>query len=177
MAQQRGCSQLRAAVGGRVVRLATGGAECNTSAVLSVCCTVHRLSPARLFTCISRSAPPRPPPAPLQYKLNERSVGWEQYNRRLEQYNILVKARNFLVFQVGAAGVPATSWPGLLAELCWRQQFCGNCTHGCTAAARPAHHPQPAAPPLPSLRNVLPCPPIGPCRETSRTWPRCSPAT
>lgn len=34
-----------------------------------------------------------------EYKLNERSVGWEQYNRRLEQYNILVKARNFLVFQ------------------------------------------------------------------------------
>ena len=30
-------------------------------------------------------------------------MGWEQYNRRLEQYNILVKARNFLVFQVGAA--------------------------------------------------------------------------
>jgi structural maintenance of chromosome 1 len=34
-----------------------------------------------------------------EYKLNERAVGWEQYNRRLEQYNILVKARNFLVFQ------------------------------------------------------------------------------
>lgn len=34
-----------------------------------------------------------------EYKLNDRTVGWEQYNRRLEQYNILVKARNFLVFQ------------------------------------------------------------------------------
>ncbi len=39
----------------------------------------------------------------MQYKLNERAVGWEQYNKKLEQYNILVKARNFLVFQVGAA--------------------------------------------------------------------------
>ncbi|KAL4421458.1 hypothetical protein ABPG75_010749, partial [Micractinium tetrahymenae] len=34
-----------------------------------------------------------------EYKLNERTVGWEQYNKKLEQYNILVKARNFLVFQ------------------------------------------------------------------------------
>lgn len=96
-------------------RLATGGAECNTSAVLPACCAVHRPSPARLFTCIN--APSPSPPNPLQYKLNERSVGWEQYNRRLEQYNILVKARNFLVFQVGAAGVPATGWPGLAAGL------------------------------------------------------------
>lgn len=43
------------------------------------------------------------PLAPAQYKLNDRAVGWEQYNKKLEQYNILVKARNFLVFQVGAA--------------------------------------------------------------------------
>ena len=41
----------------------------------------------------------------MQYKLNDRAVSWEQYNRRLEGFNILVKARNFLVFQVGAAGV------------------------------------------------------------------------
>lgn len=34
-----------------------------------------------------------------EYKLNDRAVGWEQYNKKLEQYNILVKARNFLVFQ------------------------------------------------------------------------------
>lgn len=34
-----------------------------------------------------------------EYKMNDRTVGWEQYNHKLEQYNILVKARNFLVFQ------------------------------------------------------------------------------
>ncbi|PSC68712.1 structural maintenance of chromosomes 1 [Micractinium conductrix] len=34
-----------------------------------------------------------------EYKINDRAVGWEQYNSRLERYNILVKARNFLVFQ------------------------------------------------------------------------------
>ena len=45
----------------------------------------------------------RPACSDLQYKLNDRTVTWEQYNRKLEQFNILVKARNFLVFQVGAA--------------------------------------------------------------------------
>lgn len=35
-----------------------------------------------------------------QYKLNSKSVSWEGYNNQLKQYNILVKARNFLVFQV-----------------------------------------------------------------------------
>ena len=34
-----------------------------------------------------------------QYRLNGRAVTWDAYNRRLESYNILVKARNFLVFQ------------------------------------------------------------------------------
>ncbi|KAI3423850.1 hypothetical protein D9Q98_009684 [Chlorella vulgaris] len=34
-----------------------------------------------------------------EYKMNDRVVGWEAYNRRLEGYNILVRARNFLVFQ------------------------------------------------------------------------------
>ena len=55
--------------------------------------------------CTPTSFPALSLPAclPLQYKLNDRTVTWEQYNRKLEQYNILVKARNFLVFQVGAA--------------------------------------------------------------------------
>ena len=35
-----------------------------------------------------------------QYKLNSKSVTWEEYNRQLKEFNILVKARNFLVFQV-----------------------------------------------------------------------------
>eukprot|EP00887_Chlorella_sp_A99_P005721 scaffold1.g5721.t1 len=34
-----------------------------------------------------------------QYRLNGRAVTWDAYNRQLEGYNILVKARNFLVFQ------------------------------------------------------------------------------
>ena len=56
----------------------------------------------------SRRSPPLKTPCltlcpPLQYKINDRAVGWEQYNSRLERYNILVKARNFLVFQVRAA--------------------------------------------------------------------------
>lgn len=35
-----------------------------------------------------------------QYKINDRAVTVDAYIRRLETYNILVKARNFLVFQV-----------------------------------------------------------------------------
>lgn len=35
-----------------------------------------------------------------QYKVNSRTVTAEAYNRKLESYGILVKARNFLVFQV-----------------------------------------------------------------------------
>ena len=35
-----------------------------------------------------------------QYKLNSKTVSWEGYNNQLKKYNILVKARNFLVFQV-----------------------------------------------------------------------------
>lgn len=35
-----------------------------------------------------------------QYKINDRAVTVDAYIKRLETYNILVKARNFLVFQV-----------------------------------------------------------------------------
>lgn len=34
------------------------------------------------------------------YKVNERAVSWEAYGQRLGSYGILVKVRNFLVFQV-----------------------------------------------------------------------------
>ena len=37
-----------------------------------------------------------------QYKLNSKTVSWEGYNNQLKMFNILVKARNFLVFQVCA---------------------------------------------------------------------------
>lgn len=37
-----------------------------------------------------------------QYKLNSKTVSWDGYNNQLKKYNILVKARNFLVFQVKA---------------------------------------------------------------------------
>ncbi len=33
-------------------------------------------------------------------------VAWEGYNEKLESLGILVKARNFLVFQVGAVSRP-----------------------------------------------------------------------
>ena len=35
-----------------------------------------------------------------QYKINDRVVTVDAYIKKLETYNILVKARNFLVFQV-----------------------------------------------------------------------------
>ena len=35
-----------------------------------------------------------------QYAVNDRSVTWAAYEEKLKSFGILVKARNFLVFQV-----------------------------------------------------------------------------
>lgn len=40
-----------------------------------------------------------------QYHLNSRAVPWNTYNQQLERFNILVKAKNFLVFQGDVEGV------------------------------------------------------------------------
>jgi chromosome segregation ATPase len=40
-----------------------------------------------------------------QYHLNSRAVPWNTYNQQLEKFNILVKAKNFLVFQGDVEGV------------------------------------------------------------------------
>lgn len=37
-----------------------------------------------------------------EYKLNGKAVAYKKYNETLEGFNILVKAKNFLVFQVRA---------------------------------------------------------------------------
>lgn len=39
------------------------------------------------------------------YYLNGKAVGWSAYNEQLEKFNILVKAKNFLVFQGDVEGV------------------------------------------------------------------------
>ncbi|ORY27190.1 hypothetical protein BCR39DRAFT_538898 [Naematelia encephala] len=39
------------------------------------------------------------------YYLNQREVAWKNYNQQLEKFNILVKAKNFLVFQGDVEGV------------------------------------------------------------------------
>ncbi|KAK8869753.1 hypothetical protein IAR55_000321 [Kwoniella newhampshirensis] len=39
------------------------------------------------------------------YSLNTRAVAWKEYNGQLEKFNILVKAKNFLVFQGDVEGV------------------------------------------------------------------------
>lgn len=44
-----------------------------------------------------------------EYKVNDRSVRYEEYNSRLEEQNILVKARNFLVFQGDVEAVASQS--------------------------------------------------------------------
>lgn len=36
-----------------------------------------------------------------EYSIDDRAMPYAQYNKVLEGQNILVKARNFLVFQVG----------------------------------------------------------------------------
>lgn len=42
------------------------------------------------------------------YKINDRVVSWEAYSKKLAGYGILVKVRNFLVFQVGCS---CSLWP------------------------------------------------------------------
>ncbi len=39
------------------------------------------------------------------YYLNSREATWKNYNQQLEKFNILVKAKNFLVFQGDVEGV------------------------------------------------------------------------
>ena len=112
-------------------------------------------------------APLPPPPAALQYKLNDRAVSWEQYNRRLESFNILVKARNFLVFQVGA-------WRRLVGAGCMRL-FAGRVCWALKAGQPPD---SPACPRCPQTKHA-PHPPTHPrtpprapcfvCRATSTT--------
>ena len=41
------------------------------------------------------------------YKVNDRTVTWEAYSQRLSSFGILVKVRNFLVFQVRTGGPEA----------------------------------------------------------------------
>lgn len=43
------------------------------------------------------------------YSINNKAVKWETYNARLEDFGILVKARNFLVFQGDVEAVASQS--------------------------------------------------------------------
>jgi structural maintenance of chromosome 1 len=40
------------------------------------------------------------PAGASEYRLNGRSASWDDFNKQLLQIGVLVKARNFLVFQV-----------------------------------------------------------------------------
>jgi structural maintenance of chromosome 1 len=46
------------------------------------------------------------------YQLNDRNCTWEQYNAKLLSYNVIVKAKNFLVFQVRVS---------VIREVCGRE--------------------------------------------------------
>ncbi|XP_039572480.1 structural maintenance of chromosomes protein 1A-like, partial [Passer montanus] len=82
------------------------------------------IGPFRRFTAIigpngsgeSRGAlgglgdPPDPPKSPVpgsssEYKINNRVVQLSEYSEELEKLGILIKARNFLVFQVGRVSI------------------------------------------------------------------------
>jgi structural maintenance of chromosome 1 len=57
------------------------------------------------------------------YHLNSRAVPWNAYNQQLEKFNILVKAKNFLVFQGDVEGV-ASQDSKALAKLIDRISGC-----------------------------------------------------
>ena len=59
-----------------------------------------------------------------RYSIDGRDVSLQQYNDRLKTFGILVKAKNFLVFQVGRQGrcccsQPAVSRAALHTLSCW----------------------------------------------------------
>lgn len=45
------------------------------------------------------------PAGSSEYRINDRMVNWDEYNETLKKLGILVKARNFLVFQVISCSV------------------------------------------------------------------------
>lgn len=57
-----------------------------------------------------------------QYKINDKTVTWDAYNNKLKSYNILVQARNFLVFQVGHCSVKAFHSADSMVYVC---HICG----------------------------------------------------
>ena len=146
------------------------------------------------------NALPHPLP-PLQYKINDRAVGWEQYNSRLERYNILVKARNFLVFQVRAALRCAARGArgGCCAAAECSSRSKGTVQRGVRCSWRRARRllhllplhlcPSISCSPLPTGRHrergrrpkfdvhALPLHLLFSARATLRTWLRCNPAT
>ena len=50
------------------------------------------------------------------YRINGKAVSWEQYNERLASLGLLVKAKNFLVFQGDVENIAAKS-PAQLTQL------------------------------------------------------------
>jgi structural maintenance of chromosome 1 len=58
-----------------------------------ICCQGHELTPSINTTGQST------------YYLNNKAVQWSAYNAQLETFNILVKAKNFLVFQGDVEGI------------------------------------------------------------------------
>lgn len=133
-----------------------------------------------------------------QYKLNQRTVGWEQYNKKLEQYNILVKARNFLVFQVGAGSrctvaladgrdahrlrlglqvslLQSAFPPSYLTQV----RYCRLDPAMWRAGRRARRTSRQLAQRPAQLTRLHRHPPahVPPCRGTLRTWRRCSRAT
>lgn len=62
----------------------------------------------------NRPLSPSPPGAgsSSEYKINNRVVQLSEYSEELEKLGILIKARNFLVFQVGGQGAVGRRGPG-----------------------------------------------------------------
>jgi hypothetical protein len=78
------------------------------------------------------------------YKIDDRTVTWDAYAARLGAFGILVKARNFLVFQVrgGAAGRRASNDDSMRQQHRWRHaelQIGCMQPHASHAASRPRH--------------------------------------
>ena len=68
-----------------------------------------------------------------QYKLHSKTVSWEGYNNQLKQYKILVKARNFLVFQVSHSVLSLFGSCPLqqMGTGTWRSTCTQSCMPGC----------------------------------------------
>ncbi|CEQ42431.1 SPOSA6832_04230 [Sporobolomyces salmonicolor] len=114
-----------------------------------------------------------------EYRLNGKAVSHKKYDEQLQRFNILVKAKNFLVFQVGLRALPSP-WELGLTVACERTGRCRGRGEPEPEGPRQAHRPDQRVPlesPFPLVcRAVLICPLPHSSLDLKEEYDRCADA-